>query len=428
VILVDSKNIIIDSLRHTDTEANSYRDVYPHKQYVFPRTEKKSFIEVKSFDMFYNSIGKNLTAKAVADSFVGISQGFVKHIICKFNITNDAEKLYNEMKNIVNSEEYVFEKTLDDDDFVVTAGKESVQFSVNFSIDDFYYEKESKEEYAAHKANMLRKIDVAFKKYNKRLFNIEEKLKECENMDTYRLYGELITANLYKINDQHLESITLPNYYKNNEQEEVPLDKRYSTNVNAKRYFKKYSKLKNALKVLDGQKADTLSELDYIESVKYEIETAKDLDELKEIATEISESVVFKEKAGKNNKKKKAKDNNKNLFKPLKYEIGGFAVYVGRNNKENDWLTTKFAVNSDIWFHAKDIHGSHVILKTNGKNVVVDDNTLVECARLAAKHSKASTSANVPVDYCYVQFVKKPRSANPGMVIYTNNKTLYVTP
>ena len=112
-------------------------------------------------------------------------------------------------------------------------------------------------------------------------------------------------------------------------------------------------------------------------------------------------------------------------FSPIEYEIDGFKIYVGRNNKENDWLTFKFASKNDIWFHTKDIHGSHVILKASQP---INDEILIKCAQIAAKHSKARNSSNIPVDYCKVQFVKKPASAKPGMVIFTNNKTLNVNP
>ena len=112
-------------------------------------------------------------------------------------------------------------------------------------------------------------------------------------------------------------------------------------------------------------------------------------------------------------------------FNPLKYVIDGYTVLVGRNNKENDWLTFTFANKNDIWLHTKDIQGSHVIIKTLGLNI--SDDTLVKCAKLAVEHSKAKLSSNVPVDYCKVQYVKKPNSAKPGMVIFTNNKTISVT-
>ena len=126
------------------------------------------------------------------------------------------------------------------------------------------------------------------------------------------------------------------------------------------------------------------------------------------------------------NKKSTKKNQKENSYSPLHFEVDGFDLYVGRNNKENDWLTFTFANKSDIWFHTKDVHGSHVILKCG--DVEVSDDTLVKCAKITAEHSKAKNSSNVPVDYCKVKFVRKPNGAKPGMVIFTNNKTIYVNP
>ena len=137
-------------------------------------------------------------------------------------------------------------------------------------------------------------------------------------------------------------------------------------------------------------------------------------------------SKCFKEKLSKNTKNTASKKKKIQAFSPVIYDIDGFKVYAGRNNKENDWLTLSFADKKDIWFHTKDIHGSNVILKVDNKPV--DEEILVKCAEIAARHSKAKNSSNVPVDYCLVQFVKKPRGAKPGMVIFTNNKTLNVKP
>src|SRR5699024_10674644 len=170
--------------------------------------------------------------------------------------------------------------------------------------------------------------------------------------------------------------IKVDNYYDNNKKIEIPLDNRFSINVNAKKYFKKYSKLKNALEIVTAQKIETEQELDYIQSVIYELESAKTVDELSEIYDEILSNSVFQINPSRNSdtKKKKIKKSsltkNKNVsFNPIKYNIDGYTVLVGRNNKENDYLTLKFANKSDIWFNVKDFHGSHVILKfLNDKN------------------------------------------------------------
>ena len=214
--------------------------------------------------------------------------------------------------------------------------------------------------------------------------------------------------------------------YISNEYITIPLDIRFTVNENCKRYFKKYNKLKNALTIVQRQKQGTISELQYIESIVFELENAVNIEDINNIYDEISENIIFKNKTNKK-QKSKSKKRSKKPHNPLTFNIAGYTVLVGRNNKENDWLTTKYASSTDMWFHTKDIHGSHVILKTEGYTNI-EEEVLIECAKLAAKHSKGKESTNVPVDYALVKYVKKPNGAKPGMVIYTHNKTLYVNP
>ena len=190
-------------------------------------------------------------------------------------------------------------------------------------------------------------------------------------MDKYRLYGELITSNLYRIPNKNVEELELENYYDNNNLIKIKLDKRFVPSINAKRFFKKYSKLKNALVVVSKQKIDTLKEINYIESVVYELENCSTVDEVASIYEEIAENDIFKEKTSLNtNNKKSSKIKKSKLtknktvsFNPIKYTVDGYTVFVGRNYIENDYLTLKFASKSDIWLHTKDFHGSHTILK-----------------------------------------------------------------
>ena len=177
-----------------------------------------------------------------------------------------------------------------------------------------------------------------------------------------------------------------------------------------------------------------MKELSYIESIVYELENCRSMEEVSEIFEEISEHVIFKEKTQHLAKPKKAKvkksslTKNKNVsFNPLKYKIDGYTLLVGRNNKENDYLTLKYAQKTDLWFHTKDIPSSHAILQLP-TNTEVEQSILLKCAEIVAFHSKAKNSSHVPVDFCQVKFVKKPNSAKPGMVIYTQNKTLFVNP
>lgn len=308
------------------------------------------------------------------------------------------------------------------------------QFSLNFFIDDFYFNKETYETFRNHKNTLLKSILDTLKKYNKRLDNINKKLHECDNMEKYRIYGELITANLYRIPNKNLEYIELENYYDNNNKIIINLDKKFLPSINAKNFFKKYSKLKNALEIVSTQKQDTLKEINYIESIVYELENCSTVEDLTYIFEEISGNDIFNKKMSKNTnknckvKKSKLTKNKDFTFNPIKYTINGYTVLVGKNNKENDYLTLKFANKNDIWFHAKNFHGSHTILRIANNLPYPSDDILVKVAKLAATHSKAKNSSNVPVDYCEVKFVKKPSGSRPGMVIYSNNKTLNVNP
>lgn len=443
IILINQAGKIIDAMRRIDSK-NSYREILPSRIYILPKSEKADLLKIKDFNEFEEKIQSIIVdnsseeictedvGKAIANTFTGISYTFAKSAIQG----RDLQEAYQYICKIIEAKEklefefiYKGEKA---SDYVLKfrefgAEDEITQFCLNCFIDDFYYERETSENFKNYRNTILRLIFEALKKYNKRLENINIKLKECDDMDKYRLYGELITANLYRLPNNHSESIEVENYYENNEKITIPMDVRYTPNINAKRYFKKYAKLKNAFEIVTKQKVETEKELNYIESIIYELENSSCIEDVQDIFEEISENVVFKERIKKkeNKKKKVSKKKKQQNFAPIEYEVEGYKVYVGRNNKENDWLTLSFANKTDIWFHTKDIHGSHVILKADDN---VSDDILVKCAEIAAKHSKAKDSSNVPVDYCKVQYVKKPNGAKPGMVIFTNNKTLNVKP
>ena len=436
IILINSSGKIIDAIRHINSE-NSYREVLPSRQYTLPNSDKLDFLALKNCEDFISTLPtvslENL-AKEISNRFTGFSLSFVKSCIKKCNLLNSSknelENLYDYIYNIVHQkQDLLFEPIYKNDkltDYVLTVGNCNEPFHLNNFIDDFYFERETTETFINYRNTILRMILEMLKKYTNRLASINSKIKECNDMDTYKLYGELITTNLYRLENTHSSVIELENYYDNNNLISIPLDTKYSPSNNAKRYFKKYSKLKNAFKIVSEQKVETEKELDYIESIVFELDNSSCLEDVQEIFEEISENVIFKEKLKTKEKKNKvAKKKKQHTYSPIEYEIDGFKIYVGRNNKENDWLTLTFANKNDIWFHTKDIHGSHVILKADKP---IDDYILVKCAEIAAKHSKAKDSSNVPVDYCPVQFVKKPHGAKPGMVIFTNNKTLNVNP
>lgn len=412
IILVNENNIIIDCMRHTTVENGAQRDIYATAKYTLPK--ENSFKDINEFKDFYLKYEPNI-------------------INSLNNITYNENTLYDALNNIlsttsfeiniINNKEYNLKTSLSTDN----------PFTLNYSLDNYYYEKEKNELFLAYRNSILNLILNTLKKYKKRIINIDNKISECNSMEKYKLYGELITSNLYQIPNKNVDFVEVQNYYDNCNIIKIPLDNRYYPSINAKKYFKKYTKLKNALEIVTIQKKETLEDINYIESIIYELEASSTIEDVEEIYEEISSSNIFKTSLSKktNNKKTKAKKQ-KNLtknkfakFNPIKYTLDGYTIYVGRNNIENDILTTKFAKYNDIWFHTKDIHGSHVILKVK-PNEKVTDEIIYEAAKLAAKHSKAKLSSNIPVDYCTISNVKKPNGSKPGMVIYKNNKTIIV--
>lgn len=443
IILLDENDIIVNSIRHS-SKSSSYRDIFPNKKYEFPKTDKLDFLSVSTFDEFYDIIKSDLEEntldKILSNKFNGISKSFIsfhlQHLSIDASNMEDLKKLFDYIQNILTSTNLKFIEVKNEEnilkDYILSSTEEKVEtLSLNFFLDDYYSSKENNEDFKSYRNSILKLILDTLKKYNKRLENICVKLSECEDMDKYKLYGELLTSNLYKFNGQNLDNVNIENYYDNNTVINIPLDKKYSVNINARHYFKKYNKLKNALEVVTKQKQETIYELNYLESIVYELENSSSISDVQDIFEEISENDLFKTGLSKKQKNKKSSKKNKEKpisFNPIVYEIENYKIYVGRNNKENDILTLKFANKNDLWFHTKDTHGSHVILKFNSPKDIVTDNILLKCAELAVKHSKAKNSYNVPVDYCKAQYVKKPNKAKPGMVIYSNNKTIYVNP
>ena len=441
IILVDETNIIVDSLRHIKSDDELNRSILPHIKYQFPTTNKQDFLDLNNFEDFKNKLGdtsKDMLASSICETFNGFSNIFVENLVNGLKQNDIMKDVYSKITEIIedttNTHFEIVERNVRNkikkDYCLVSGNADPSPFHLNFFIDDFYYNKETNDNFKAYRDTTLKLILGILKKYNTRILNIDAKLQECKNMDVYRIYGELITANLYRIENKNVEFVELENYYDNNNLIKIPLDKKYLPSINAKRFYKKYNKLKNTLEIVGIQKQETIKELDYLESIVYELESATTIEEVAQIFEEISENVMIKDTISKNQKKSKIKKSkltkNKEVsFNPIKYTVDGYTIFVGRNNKENDYLTLKFANKMDYWFHTKDIHGSHVILKCN-ENVEPTEDVLYKCAELASKHSKARNSSNVPVDFCQVKYVKKPNGAKPGMVIYTNNKTIFV--
>lgn len=429
IVFLNSNNKIIDSLKHIVTKT---REILPVREYVFPEITKKSFLELSNFDEFYKEISKepyDSISSIITSTFIGFSKPFVLSILEDLGLSddtkdiNDLEEIYDSIKNIFSNfgTKNICATEISDNDFTITSCVSDNNKLINFFIDDYYHEKEIKDNFSHAKAELSKLILSSLKKCSKKLENINKKLKDCDNMDKYKLYGEILTANLYKLSGT-ASSVTLENYYDNNNLITIPLDSTIPYNKNAEKFFKKYNKLKNTLTVVTTQKKEAELELEYIESIIYSLSTAKTLSDISEIQEEFTQNVDIKKPSYQNLIKKKSNDDFRNNIE--KIVVNGFDIYIGKNNKQNDYLSLHFASKEDIWFHVQDAHGSHIILKTNGKNP--DEDTIYKCAVLAKQNSKSALGKNVSVDYTYIKNVKKHPNKKLGMVNYTNYKTIIV--
>lgn len=286
---------------------------------------------------------------------------------------------------------------------------------------DLYYSTQNKQLKNHQRANDLKKrVQQRLDRSETKLRKLKVELETAENSEIHKIRGELILANIYKLS-KGMNVASLENYYsETNETIDIPLDIRLDPSENAQKYFKKYNKLKTARLELKTQIEETDDEVAYLDQVLTLLNNIDEPSELDSIKQELAEEGFIKVK--------KTKQKSKPAKEVFKYFISsdGFEIIVGKNNKQNDQLTTKIASNKDMWLHTKTIPGSHVVIRTEGHDV--PENTLTEAAILAAYHSKARDSSNVPVDYTLIKNVSKPNGAKPGMVIYVQNKTLYVTP
>lgn len=458
IILLNSEHTVIDSLRHLNKFDNSNRDIFPGSKYLNIESDKKDFLTVKTFDEFYRDVSidiENLPS-TLSKVYNGFGKKNISYLLETLNIptavsTNNLKEVYLYLKDLfANMPDNVVLKeysSVKKDYFAYKSTNDGL--AVNFYLDDFYTSKEQSEQFKQYRDTVLKLVLNHVGKIKERISTIDLKIADCTNAEKYRLYGELITSNLYRIPDYPQSEVTLENYYDNNNLITIPLDEKFSPSKNAKNFFKKYRKLQNTIAIVEKQKELSEAELSYLESIVYELEEVSTIEDIDNIYSEICDNLIFGKNANTvnnhvynkqskiTNSKSSKQSNASNM--PEKRNIDGYTVYIGKNNKQNDYLTCRLAQNSDIWFHTKDIHGSHVVLKTDSLHSSsenssasctfnIPDSVLYKCASIAAYYSKARMSQNVPVDYTLIKYVKKPNGAKPGMVIYTNNKTIYANP
>ena len=291
------------------------------------------------------------------------------------------------------------------------------------NLDDFYISRETHFMLRDRGSDLIKTISNLLERFHRKAALQREAVENSKNMDKMRRYGDLITSNIYRVQkgDSHL---VCEDYYDEScPQIEIPLETSLTPSENAQKYFARYTKLKNTAFAAKIQLESSLADIEYLESVQANIENCETLSELLEIKKELVSSGYIKNNDRQKNKKRKKET----LPSPAHFKSSdGFDIFVGKNNIQNDYLTLKMSKNSDLWFHTKNIPGCHTVIFAGGRQI--SETAIFEAAQLAAYHSKARMSQNVAVDYTKIKFVKKPSGAKPGKVIYTDYKTLYITP
>ncbi|OUN65537.1 hypothetical protein B5G14_00170 [Ligilactobacillus salivarius] len=421
VILINqSTNKIIDTIKHVGMDQNRYRTLLPGATYRQPPTQNKENPFEQDSNTFEELIQKYPNREVLADNLLkqyqGISRDNALALADKLHSSNNFVQAFNDF--LAMTEDPI--PTMNGNNFsIFTDNPNDKKFTtLSEMLDVFYHTKANRDRVQQQGGQLLHVIRKNLQRNKKKLKKLSNELKATENADEYRIKGEVLTTYLYQIK-RGMTKITLPNFYDNNKEITILLSNQLSPSQNAQKYFKKYQKLKNAVTFVNEQIELTKKEVAYLEEIQTQIELATPAD-LNDIKTELQQEGYIKKKQQKSKHSSRVKINKPESF----IASDGTEILVGKNNLQNEKLTLHTAKKTDIWLHAKNIPGSHVIIKSNNPS----DETLFEAAMLAAYFSKFRSSANVPIDYVQVKNIRKPNGSKPGFVIYEGQKTLTVTP
>lgn len=438
LILTDKENRIVDCLRRVDLEMSQVRQVLPGLFYELPPKQEKCDPLTVTEDEFFRllrdgeSAEQQLTAK-----FTAISPLIAREIV--YNAYGDSDscvvddrlwRSFAQWKQSVKESSFTPNVLLRQGkpfDFTYRSiaqygsyGESVAQESFSTLLDTFYSRREQAERVKQRGQELVKAATNARDRVRRKIALREKEYAQTQDRETLRIRGELITANLYRV-ERGQRVLEAQNYYEEScPTVEIPLDVRLSPQENAAKYFKQYNKAKTAEKMLTELITAGREELQYLESVLQELQLAESEQDFMDIRAEL-------EAGGYLRKQNKKGGGFQRPSKPREFRsTAGLRILVGRNNRQNDRLTTKDAQKWDLWLHTQKIHGSHVILCTDG--IEPDEQSVLEAAQIAAYFSQGREGDKVAVDYTPVKFVKKPAASRPGMVIYTTYKTMYVTP
>lgn len=449
ILVQQSEEKIIDSIKRIPPSISRVRQLLPNLTYELPPAQDKiNPIKGASIKSFINILREfdGPLFKGIYSKFLGVSPCVAREICHRSNLNpNDKAEsmsrdelsilyrvfsdLFTKIKNNEYSPCIVIDEKLDKVidfsciDLTYLDGNKFIRNdSISQVIEDYYKTKDIKDRIHQRTSDLRKSISIKLDRLYHKQKKIEKELIDADNADIYKVRGELLTAYIYMI-EKGMKSIDVANFYDENYSNiTISLNENLTPSENAQKYFKKYSKLKTAKKELTSQIEICDEEIEYLENIMLGIENCENLDELEDIKEEL-----IRLGYAKSTRKYKVKKDIDLTTKPNRFiSSDGFTILVGKNNKQNDYLTLRIADPEDIWMHTKNIPGSHVIIKCAGKNI--SDETLYEGAMLAAYYSKGRMSSQVPVDYTMKKHVKKPSGSKPGMVIYETNSTIYVTP
>lgn len=437
LIFCDDRYTIIDSIKHVSAQISSVREVLPGRTYFIPNTaDKRNPLNTGQEEFFAAVFGKPMPlGKAIYTSYTGISPAVAEEVCYEAALSSDHPanclseneqlhlfRLFSRLMETVSNEEFapnIFYEGNEPKDFSsvrMQMYEHCVPYeSVSALLRDYYAQKNIITRIRQKSADLRRIVSTALERSYKKLDIQEKQLRDTDKREKFRICGELINTYGYNI-PEGAPSFRALNYY-TNEEIEIALDPTLTPAENAVRYFNRYNKLKRTYEAGNKLVQETADEIRHLESIAAALDIATAEEDLVQLKEELVQSGYIHRRTGSSAKKAKV------TSKPFHYiSSDGFDMYVGKNNFQNDELTFKFANGSDWWFHAKEMAGSHVIVKTNGKPL--PDRTFEEAASLAAYYSKGQNQEKVEVDYVLKKEVKKPAAAKPGFVVYYTNYSM----
>lgn len=439
IILIDENNVIVDSIKHISGMVSSVREVLPGKPYFVASTQDKANPLLALREDFLSLVGeRNMSLfQAIYGCYTGISPMIAMEICEKAKVnpqqdvrslgTAELDAVWQIFSRIMLSVKkakftpcifYENDVPKDFSAIEVESYKSEKYFeSISTLLYQYYAEKNLIVRIRQRSSDLRRVVQTALERTSKKYDLQRKQLEDTKKREQYRIYGELLNTYGYSINsgDKTLEAL---NYY-TNEMVTIPLDITLTPTENARKYFDKYNKLKRTFEALSTLTDETKAELEHLETIATSLDIARKEDDLLQIKEELTDCGYIKSKG----KTKKVKIHSR----PFHY-VGSkeFHIYVGKNNYQNDELTFKFANGGDWWFHAKNIPGSHVVVRTEGREL--PDCVYEEAAALAAYYSKAKDQDKVEIDYTERKNVKKPAGATPGFVVYYTNFSMMAEP